>query len=82
MNKHAPSKNFLRSEVTKALQEYFSHIEDGSISNLYQLVLAEVEAPLLEMVMRLTKGNQSKAAQWLGLNRGTLRKLLSKYQLQ
>lgn len=76
-----PSKHFLRDHVRRALQEYFASLEDASPTGIYNLVLAEVEAPLLETVMKQTKGNQSLAALWLGLNRGTLRKLLAKYGL-
>lgn len=75
------SKHFLRDYVRKALQEYFASLEETSPSGIYNLVLAEIEAPLLETVMQKTKGNQSQAALWLGLNRGTLRKLLAKYNL-
>ena len=81
MSKNLQSKNFLRDQVTSALHEYFSKLEGTSASNIYELVLAEVEAPLLEIVMQYAKGNQTRAAQWLGLNRGTLRKLLAKYGL-
>jgi Fis family transcriptional regulator len=48
---------------------------------LYELILAEVEAPLMEAVMEYTKGNQSRAAIVLGLSRGTLRKKLKLYGL-
>ena len=53
---------------------------DGQpVSELYEMVLAEVEAPLLETVMRYTRDNQTKASIVLGLNRGTLRKKLKQY---
>jgi Fis family transcriptional regulator len=45
------------------------------------MVLAEVEAPLLEEIMHYTRNNQTKASQMLGLNRGTLRKKLKQYGL-
>ena len=48
---------------------------------MYNLVLSEVEAPLLECVMNYVKGNQTKASEMLGLNRGTLRKKLKQYDL-
>ena len=51
------------------------------MTDLYQMVLAEVEAPLLEAVMRYTGDNQSQASEILGLNRGTLRKKLKHYGL-
>lgn len=69
----------LRDNVEKALQNYFSHLDGQPVSDLYQLVLAEVEAPLLESVMSYTKDNQTKASAILGLNRGTLRKKLKQY---
>jgi Fis family transcriptional regulator, factor for inversion stimulation protein len=75
------SKHSLREEVKKALHHYFSTLDGAEASNLYQLVITEIEPALLEVIMQYTKGNQSKAAQWLGLNRGTLRKLLEKYRL-
>lgn len=81
MSNNAPSKNFLRDHVRQAVREYFERLEGMHASGIYELVLAEVERPLLEIVMEHAKGNQSKAAEWLGLNRGTLRKLLSKYNI-
>lgn len=71
----------LRQSVQRALQNYFAKLGDNSVTNLYEMVLAEVEAPLLEIVLQHTKGNQSKAAILLGLSRGTLRKKLAIYDL-
>ena len=71
----------LRSSVTKSLRDYFANLEDASASDLYNLVISEVEAPLLESVMNFVKGNQTKASEMLGLNRGTLRKKLKQYDL-
>ena len=51
------------------------------MSELYPMVLAEMEIPLLEKVLEYTRGNQTKAAELLGLNRGTLRKKLKQYGL-
>lgn len=69
----------LRRDVERALQQYFENVGDDSVSNLYQLVLNEVEAPLLEAVLRHSGSNQSKASIMLGLNRGTLRKKLKQH---
>lgn len=69
----------LRSSVEEAMKNYFEHLDGQPASNLYQMVLAEVEAPLLEAVMTYTKDNQSQASEILGLNRGTLRKKLKTY---
>ncbi len=69
----------LRSEVEKSLRRYFQHLEDEPVTDLHQMVMSEVEAPLLEAVMRYTGNNQSKASLMLGLNRGTLRTKLKHY---
>jgi len=69
-------KSNLRNDVEKAMRQYFANLGDESVTNLYQLVLNEVEGPLLEAVLRHTGSNQSKASIMLGLNRGTLRKKL------
>lgn len=75
---HAPT---LRESVQLALNNYFAQLDGQPTSNLYDLVLAEVEAPMLETVMSVVRGNQTKAAEVLGLNRGTLRKKLKQYGL-
>jgi len=71
----------LRDCVRSVLTNYINDLEGHSVDDLYQLVLAEVEAPLLETILGHTKGNQSKAAQMLGINRGTLRKKLKQYNI-
>jgi Fis family transcriptional regulator, factor for inversion stimulation protein len=71
----------LRSCVSSVLNDYFAQVEPEMINGLYQMVLSEVEAPLLEAVMQKARSNQSVAAQMLGLNRGTLRKKLRQYDL-
>lgn len=71
----------LHDSVRQSLENYIS-LQKGQLpSNLYELILAEVEAPLMEAVMDYTKGNQSRAAIVLGLSRGTLRKKLKMYGL-
>jgi len=72
-------KQTLRECVTSSLTEYLDKVDHENISDLYEFVLSEVEAPLLETVMQQTRSNQSKASAMLGLNRGTLRKKLKKY---
>jgi Fis family transcriptional regulator len=71
----------LRSEVEKALRRYFQHVEGEPVTDLHRMVMSEVEAPLLEAVMRYTRKNQSRASIMLGLNRGTLRTKLKLYGL-
>jgi Fis family transcriptional regulator len=72
-------KSSLRNDVEKAMQQYFANLGDESVSELYQLVLHEVEGPLLEAALRHCGSNQSKASIMLGLNRGTLRKKLKQH---
>jgi Fis family transcriptional regulator len=69
----------LREIVEKMLANYFGQLAGATPSNVYDMVITEVEAPLLEAVMRYTRANQSKAAIILGLSRGTLRKKLKFY---
>ncbi|NLY16760.1 MAG: DNA-binding transcriptional regulator Fis [Gammaproteobacteria bacterium] len=71
----------LRACVEMTLHNYFTHLDGTEVTNVYQLVLNEVEAPLLATVLQYTGGNQSKAAEILGLNRGTLRKKLKEHNL-
>ena len=71
----------LRESVEQAMKNYFSQLENEKPTDIYNLVMAEVEAPLMESVMAYTQGNQTKASQVLGLNRGTLRKKLKMYGL-
>ncbi len=67
--------------VELSVQSYFEHLDGTDVTNVYQLVLNEVEAPLLATVLQYSGGNQSKAAEILGLNRGTLRKKLKEHNL-
>jgi Fis family transcriptional regulator len=69
----------LRAQVQCALQSYFSQLDGHTPSNLYKMVLEQVEPPLLETVLYHTQGNQTKAADILGINRSTLRKKLKQY---
>lgn len=69
----------LHDSVRQALENYFVQLKGQVPSNLYELVLAEVEVPLIQAVMEFTRGNQSRAAILLGLSRGTLRKKLKIY---
>lgn len=71
----------LRVCVERALEAYFACLDGEAAKDLYGMVLAEIEAPLLEIVMRHAEGNQCQAASMLGINRGTLRKKLKQYDL-
>lgn len=73
------TKKPLRYSVKQALKNYFVQLNGQDVNNLYELVLAEFEQPLLDMVMQYARGNQTRAALLMGINRGTLRKKLKKY---
>ena len=69
----------LREQVRTALKNYFQQLNGHGANNLHQMVMAEVERPLLESTMEYTGGNQSRAAEILGISRSTLRKKLALY---
>ncbi len=71
----------LHDSVKHALNNLLAQLGNQPISELYDLVLAEVERPLFDFIMTHTKGNQSKAARILGISRGTLRKKLKVYDI-
>ncbi len=71
----------LRDNVAQAMKSYFTLLDGSEVTDVYRLVMSEVEAPLFESVLEYTGGNQTKAAEVLGLNRGTLRKKLKQYGL-
>jgi len=75
---HAAS---LRECAANALDRYFDDLDGHVPANLYALVINEVEEPLLRAVLRFTRGNQSPAAEILGINRSTLRKKLRAHGL-
>ena len=75
------SAQTLRQSVEQSMETYFKDLDGYQVTDLYDLVMQEVEAPLFASVMTYTRDNQSKAAALLGLNRGTLRKKLKQYNL-
>ena len=71
----------LSHQVSKSMRKYFKELDGERASYIYNMVLKEVELPLLEIVMRECNDNQSKASQILGINRGTLRTKLKEHKL-
>ena len=71
----------LRDYVAKAVRRYLLDLGECDSHELYDIVLREIEMPMLAEVMRHCEGNQSRAAATLGLNRATLRKKLKAYGL-
>ena len=75
------SKQLIHETITSSLQSYFRDLGTTEPSNVYTMMLEALERPMLEVVMSRAQNNQSKAAEWLGLNRNTLRKKLQQHGL-
>lgn len=72
----------LREYVARAVRRYLHDMNGECPDGLYDFVLQEVEAPMLREVLAWARGNQSRAAAALGINRATLRKKLAAYGLE
>lgn len=85
MEKLAISENLttttLRQAVRDTLRNYFTNIGNEQPIDFYNILLEEIEQPLLEVLINYTQYNQVKMAQILGISRGTLRKKLKQYGL-
>ena len=71
----------LGHQVSKSMRKYFQELDGEKPTDVYSMVLKEVELPLLEIVMKECNKNQSKASKILGMNRGTLRSKLKEHKL-
>ena len=71
----------LSETVISTVKDYLDTLGEHVPTNIYRLVLDEVERPLLEIMMGYAHGNQSKAAQYMGINRATLRTKLKRHNL-
>lgn len=74
-----PSK--LSEAIEESLEDYFTHLDGQPPHAIYDMVLGCVEKPMLQFILIKVGGNQSKAAEILGLNRNTLRKKMALYGL-
>jgi Fis family transcriptional regulator, factor for inversion stimulation protein len=75
------SKKHIEESVRTSLEGYFKDLRGIEPDRMHEMLVKVVEKPLLEVVMEHAEHNQSKAAQWLGLNRNTLRKKLLEHKL-
>jgi Fis family transcriptional regulator len=75
------SRQDIERDVRASLEAYFADLAGSEPHGLYEMMIGVVEKPLLEAVMVQANQNQSRAAQWLGLNRNTLRKKLIQHRL-
>ena len=73
--------NELSLAVRKVMKQYFKDLDGEKASGIYEMVVNAVEKPMLEVVMQQAQGNQTRAADLLGLNRNTLRKKLQQHGL-
>lgn len=71
----------LQEKVEEELRLYFKLLEGQPPCDLHSMVITQVEETLFRVVLEHCRGNQSKAASFLGINRGTLRKKLNQYGL-
>jgi len=74
-------QNKLHDCVRASMEDFFRDLNGTDPDNLHEMLVKAVERPLLEVVMEQAQHNQSRAAQWLGLNRNTLRKKLLEHKL-
>jgi Fis family transcriptional regulator len=75
------SKKHIEECVRTSLEGYFRDLRGTDPGGMYDMMVRVVERPLLEVVMQHAEQNQSRAAEWLGLNRNTLRKKLVEHKL-
>jgi Fis family transcriptional regulator len=75
------SKKQIEECIRDSLEAYFKDLRGAEPHSLHDMILAAAEKPLLEVVMKHAEGNQSKAAEWLGVNRNTLRRKLVDHKL-
>ena len=75
------SKKHIEECVRTSLEGYFKDLHGTEPDGMYEMMIRVIEKPLLEVVMQHAEQNQSRAADWLGLNRNTLRKKLVEHKL-
>lgn len=76
------TKTFLENWLQKTVKQYVSAMNGHENGHLHDLIVSGVEKPLVEMVLKETCGNQTQAANILGINRNTLRKKIKEYDLK
>ena len=73
---------FLEKWLDKSIKEYVSVMDEKNNSHLHELIMGGIEKPLVEIVLKETNGNQTQAANILGINRNTLRKKIVEYGIK
>jgi Fis family transcriptional regulator, factor for inversion stimulation protein len=83
MSESLINENDMARYVRKAIKEYFKDLDgEDPCSEMYNMVMNCVEKPLLEMVLEHVSGNQTRAAEMLGINRNTLRKKMQQFGIE
>ena len=75
------TRSFLEKWLNKTVKEYVGHMDGQKNGDLFDLIVGGVEKPLVEIVLDKTNGNQTQAANILGINRNTLRKKIKDYEI-
>jgi Fis family transcriptional regulator, factor for inversion stimulation protein len=75
------SKKHIDECIRTTLEQYFKDLRGTEPHGVHEMIIAAVERPLLDVVMKHADGNQSRAAEWLGINRNTLRRKLLDHKL-
>jgi Fis family transcriptional regulator len=75
------SKKHIEECIRDSLEAYFKDLRGAEPHSLHEMIMNTVEKPLLDVVLRHADGNQSRAAEWLGINRNTLRRKLLDHKL-
>jgi len=73
--------NEIAESIHRTLDQYFRDLDGEKPAAIYDMVIRNVERPMLEFVLRQANGNQTVAAEMLGINRNTLRRKLTEYEL-
>ena len=73
---------FLEKWLDKSIKQYVGAMDRQKNGHLHELIMGGIEKPLVEIVLKETNGNQTKAANILGINRNTLRKKIAEYQIK
>ena len=76
------NENDIARCVRKAVEEYFDDLDGEKPHAIHDMVIRSVEKPLIELVMNYAGGNQTRAAELLGINRNTLRNKMKQYQIK
>ncbi|MBK7491265.1 MULTISPECIES: helix-turn-helix domain-containing protein [Nitrosomonas] len=79
---NAIKENEIASCIRKAISGYLNDLDGEKPCPIYNMVMHSVEKPLIEIAIQYTKGNQTQAAELLGINRNTLRQKMKQYQIK